>query len=199
MNLGFFASHNGSNMQAIIDACRSGEIKANPALVISNNGDSGAVARAKKEQIPYSVLNARTHASPETLDNAMLNALRQHEVQLIILAGYMKKIGEKILKDYKGRIINIHPALLPKYGGKGMYGSRVHEAVLKAGEKETGVTIHIIDEEYDTGPIIAQTTIPVTDDDTVDSLSKRVLDREHRFLVETVGKIISGEIELENL
>ncbi len=199
MNLGFFASHNGSNMQAVIDACKDGILNANPVIVISNNGDAGAVERAKKEEIPYYVLNTKTHPSSDDLDNAMLDALLQHEVELIILAGYMKKIGEKILKHFNGRIINIHPALLPKYGGKGMYGSRVHEAVLKAGENETGVTIHIIDEEYDTGPIVAQTAISVKDDDTVDSLSKRVLNREHSFLVETVGEIVSGEIDLENL
>jgi phosphoribosylglycinamide formyltransferase-1 len=199
MNLGFFASHNGSNMQAVINACNNGILNANPVIVISNNGDAGAVERAKEEKVPYYVFNSKTHPSPDDLDNAMLHALLQHEVELIILAGYMKKIGEKILKHYKGRIINIHPALLPKYGGKGMYGSRVHDAVLKSGENETGVTIHIIDEEYDTGPIIAQTAISVVDDDTVESLSKRVLEREHSFLVETIGKVVSGEIDLEGL
>jgi phosphoribosylglycinamide formyltransferase-1 len=199
MNLGFFASHNGSNMQAVINACNNGILNANPVIVISNNGDAGAVERAKEEKVPYYVFNSKTHPSPDDLDNAMLHALLQHEVELIILAGYMKKIGEKILKHYKGRIINIHPALLPKYGGKGMYGSRVHDAVLKSGENETGVTIHIIDEEYDTGPIIAQTAISVVDDDTVESLSKRVLEREHSFLVETIGKVVSREIDLEGL
>lgn len=199
MNIGFFASHNGSNMQAVIDACKDGSLDANPSIVISNNGNAGAVKRAKKENIPYYIFNTTTYFSSVDLDNAMLNTLLQHEVELIILAGYMKKIGEKILRHYKGRIINIHPSLLPKYGGKGMYGTHVHEAVLKAGEKETGITIHIVDEEYDTGPIIAQTPISVTDDDTVDSLSKRVLEREHSFLVETIVKVVSEEINLEKL
>ena len=186
-------------MQAVIDACKDGSLDANPSIVISNNGNAGAVKRAKKENIPYYIFNTTTYFSSVDLDNAMLNTLLQHEVELIILAGYMKKIGEKILRHYKGRIINIHPSLLPKYGGKGMYGTHVHEAVLKAGEKETGITIHIVDEEYDTGPIIAQTPISVTDDDTVDSLSKRVLEREHRFLVETIVKVVSEEINLEKL
>ena len=199
MNIGFFASHNGSNMQAVIDACKDGCLDANPSIVISNNGNAGAVKRAKKENIPYYIFNTSTYFSSVDLDSAMLNTLLQHEVELIILAGYMKKIGEKILRHYKGRLINIHPSLLPKYGGKGMYGTHVHEAVLKAGEKETGITIHIVDEEYDTGPIIAQTPISVTDDDTVDSLSKRVLEREHRFLVETIVKVVSEEINLEKL
>ncbi len=199
MNLGFFASHNGSNMQAVIDACKDGILNANPVIVISNNGDAGAVERAKKEEIPYYVLNTKTHPSSDDLDNAMLDALLHHETELIILAGYMKKIGENILNTFRGKIINIHPALLPKYGGKGMYGLNVHEAVLKAEEKETGVSIHIIDEDYDTGPIVAQTSLSIMESDNVESLSKRVLDREHSFLVETIGKIISGEIDLEHL
>ena len=123
MNIGFFASHNGSNMQAVIDACKDGSLDANPSIVISNNGNAGAVKRAKKENIPYYIFNTTTYFSSVDLDNAMLNTLLQHEVELIILAGYMKKIGEKILRHYKGRIINIHPSLLPKYGGKGMYGT----------------------------------------------------------------------------
>ena len=186
-------------MQAVIDACKEGVLKANPVIVVSNNSDAGAIARAKKEHIPYYVLNAKNHPLADDLDNAILDALLRHETELIILAGYMKKIGENILNKFRGKIINIHPALLPKFGGKGMYGLHVHEAVLKAGEKETGVTIHIIDEDYDTGPIIAQTSLSVMEDDTVESLSKRVLEREHSFLVETIGKIVSGEIELKNL
>ena len=199
MNLGFFASHNGSNMQAVIDACKDGVQNATPVIVISNNGDAGAVERAKKEKIPYYVLNIKSHPSSDDLDNTMLDALLRHETELIILAGYMKKIGEIILNTFRGKIINIHPALLPKYGGKGMYGLNVHEAVLKAEEKETGVTIHIIDEDYDSGPIVAQTSLSIMESDNVESLSKRVLEREHSFLVETIGKINSGEIDLENL
>jgi len=199
MNLGFFASHNGSNMQAVIDACKDGVLNATPVIVISNNGDAGAVERAKKEKIPYYVLNIKSHPSSDDLDNTMLDALLRHETELIILAGYMKKIGEIILNTFRGKIINIHPALLPKYGGKGMYGLNVHEAVLKAEEKETGVTIHIIDEDYDSGPIVAQTSLSIMESDNVESLSKRVLEREHSFLVETIGKINSGEIDLENL
>lgn len=186
-------------MQAVIDACKDGVLNATPVIVISNNGDAGAVEKAKKEKIPYYVLNTKSHPSSDDLDNAMLDALLRHETELIILAGYMKKIGEIILNTFRGKIINIHPALLPKYGGKGMYGLNVHEAVLKAEEKETGVTIHIIDEDYDTGPIVAQTSLSIMESDNVESLSKRVLEREHSFLVETIGKIDSGEIDLENL
>lgn len=126
----------------------------------------------------------------------MLTALLSHEVDLLILAGYMKKIGPSVLARFAGRVLNIHPALLPKFGGRGMYGIRVHQAVLAAGESETGVTIHIVDTEYDTGQIIAQTRVPVLTDDNPESLAKRVLEREHSFLIETLQQIVGGEISL---
>ncbi|MGD1119485.1 MAG: phosphoribosylglycinamide formyltransferase [Dehalococcoidales bacterium] len=196
MNIGFIASHNGTNMQAVIKACKEGVLKANPVVVISNNGDSGALLKAKREGIPYYHLSRKTHPVPEQLDNEILNALVSNQVDLVILAGYMCRLGTKTLKYYKGRVINIHPALLPKHGGEGMYGLKVHQAVLASGEKETGVTIHLTDEDYDHGAIIAQSRVPVLPGDTVEVLSERVLEREHSFLVETIDKIINGEIEL---
>jgi phosphoribosylglycinamide formyltransferase 1 len=195
-NLGFLASHNGSNMQAVIAACKAGVLKAGPAAVISNNGDSGALLRAKQEGIPYYHLSSKTYPAPGELDAAILNALVSNQVGLVILAGYMRKLGAQTLRHYKGRVINIHPALLPKYGGEGMYGIRVHEAVLAAGEKETGVTIHLADGDYDRGAIIAQSRVPVLEGDTPEILAERVLAREHSFLVETIGRIITGEISL---
>jgi phosphoribosylglycinamide formyltransferase-1 len=122
--------------------------------------------------------------------------LERHGADTVILAGYMKRLGDITLKAYRGRILNIHPALLPKFGGKGMYGKRVHEAVLAAGEKVTGVTIHLIDENYDTGPIINQCRVPVLENDTADSLSQRVLTHEHRLYVETLQMIADGRIRL---
>ena len=196
MNLGFLASGRGSNMQAVIDACKSGRLAAKPRVVISNNSGSGALARASQEGIPCYHLSGRTHPDPAQLDAAILNALLHHETELVILAGYMKKLGPRTLERYAGRIINIHPALLPKFGGLGMYGARVHQAVLAAGEKETGVTIHMVDAQYDTGAIVAQCRVPVLADDTVESLAQRVLEQEHRFLVETIGKIVSEELTL---
>ncbi len=194
--LGFLASGRGSNMQAVIDAVKAKQLDAEPCVVISNNSTSGAMQRARKEGIPSYHLSSRTHPVPEELDAAIMNTLVSHRVDLVILAGYMKKIGAKTLARFRNRILNIHPALLPKFGGKGMYGSRVHEAVLAAGETETGVSMHIVDGEYDTGPIVAQTRLPVRKDDTVESLSKRVLSREHSFLVETLQKIVSGGLIL---
>jgi len=198
MNIGFLASHNGSNMQAIIDACKAGTLKAIPAVIVSNNGDSGALARAEKEGIPGYHLSSKTYLNPEELDQAILDAMLKHEVDIIVLAGYMKKLGTRTLSRFSGRILNIHPALLPKYGGKGMYGMRVHEAVLAAGETETGVTIHVVDSDYDTGPIIAQARVPVEPTDTAQTLAARVLKQEHILYPEVLKKIITGDIEIPN-
>jgi phosphoribosylglycinamide formyltransferase 1 len=199
LRLGFLASHNGSNMQAVIDACKAGLIKARPAAVISNNSDSGALVRAKKEGIPYYHLSTKTHPEPERLDTTILEALVLNQVDLVILLGYMRKLGPRTLQHFKRRIINIHPALLPEYGGEGMYGIKVHQAVLAAGEKETGVTIHLADKDYDRGEIIAQTKVSVLPDDNETTLAGRVLEQEHILLVETIGKIASGEINLSKL
>ena len=196
MNLGFLASHNGSNMQAIVDACKLGALWAVPAVVISNNSDSGALARARQESIPCYCLNSKIHVSPESLDEAILEALLRHSVDIVVLAGYMKKLGPKTLRRFAGAVLNIHPALLPKFGGKGMYGIHVHEAVLAAGEKETGVSIHLVDEEYDRGPVIAQTRVPVMPDDTPKTLTAQVLEQEHALFPEVLQKIARGEIAI---
>jgi len=183
-------------MQAIIDACKDGRLNAIPRVVISNNPDSPALQRAEKEGIPRHHLSSITHPAPDELDGRIKGVLQEHAVDVVVLAGYMKKIGPKTLEAFRGRILNIHPALLPKYGGKGMYGRHVHEAVLAGGDTETGVTIHIIDAQYDTGPIIAQSKLPIVKGDTVDTLAERVLNREHEFFVETLGRIASGDLKL---
>ena len=196
INIGFLASHNGTNMQAIITACKSGVLNAKPAVVISNNSHSGALLKARQAGIPCYHLSAKTHPVPEELDSAILNALVINKVDLVVLAGYDRKLGVQTLTYYSGKVINIHPALLPKYGGTGMYGILVHQAVLAAREKETGVTVHLADKDYDHGAKIAQSRVPVLSGDTAEILSNRVLEREHSFLVETIGKIITGEINL---
>ena len=196
MNLGFLASGRGSNMQAVIDACKSGRLNARPRIVISNNTASGALQRARREGIAHAHLSSVTHPEPCELDRAICDTLRQHGVDLIVLAGYMIKIGPQTLAEYAGRMVNIHPALLPRFGGEGMYGGHVHEAVLAAGAEETGVTVHVVDAHYDHGPILAQRKVPVHADDTVDSLARRVLEQEHDLLVETLARIASGEIVL---
>lgn len=194
--LGFLASHRGTNMQSIIDACRQGRLAATPAVVISNNGDSPALDRAENEGIPAYHISSRTFPDSDDRDRAIRDTLRRHHVDLVVLAGYMKRLGPATLEAFSGRIINIHPALLPKYGGKGMYGDRVHEAVLEAGDAETGVTVHLVEGDYDSGRILAQKKVPVKSGDTVASLAARVLRVEHETYVETIGRIISGDIRL---
>lgn len=196
--LGFLASHRGSNMQAIIDACNSGRLNAEPVVVISNNGGSGALERAVNEGIPAYCISSKTFADEKERDRMICDTLLRHKVDLVILAGYMKKIGPATLNAFKGKIINIHPALLPRHGGAGMYGMKVHEAVLAAGENETGVTIHLVDEGYDSGRILAQKKVPVNVNDTVETLGERVLRVEHAFYVETLEKILSGDISLSS-
>lgn len=199
VRLGFLVSHGGSNMQAIIDAWKEGRLHAEPAVVISNNSASGGMERARQEGIPAIHLSAATHPDPSDLDAAIARALEAHGVDLVILAGYMKLLGPRTLSRYRGRILNVHPALLPKYGGKGFYGKRVHEAVLAAGERVTGATIHLVDERYDEGPIIAQSQVPVLAGDDADTLAARVLETERRLYVETLERIVQGEIGLDAL
>ena len=196
LNLGFFASHRGSNMQAVIDACKTGILAARPCVVISNNSEAEALVRAKQEVIPAYHFSTKIFPDPVQLDQVILSTLQEHKVELVVLAGYMKRLGEKTLTAYQGRVINIHPALLPKYGGVGMYGMYVHEAVIKSGDQETGVTIHLVDREYDHGEIIAQCRLPVLRGDSGATLAERVLGREHTFLVETLQRIIEGDIVL---
>lgn len=192
--LGILASHRGTNFQAIIDACRDGRLDAKPVVAISNNSDAYALERARASDIPAVHLSSVTHADEDELDTAMVDILREHNVDLLVLAGYMKKLGPKTLKAFEGRIINIHPALLPRHGGQGMYGMNVHRAVIESGDTETGITIHRVQEDYDSGPIIAQRRIPVLSDDTPESLAERVLAQEHEFLIETLNTIISNDL-----
>jgi phosphoribosylglycinamide formyltransferase 1 len=196
MNLALLVSHRGSTMQAVLDACRAGQLRATPCVVISNNRDAEALARARREGIAHHHLSRQTHPSPEALDAAILAALERHRAELVVLAGYLRPLGPRTLARYRGRVLNVHPALLPRHGGPGMYGLHVHDAVLAAGERETGVTIHVVDEVYDHGPILAQRRVAVADGDTATTLAARVLPHEHQLLVETLARIISGELTL---
>lgn len=187
-------------MQVVVGACADRRISdSEVACVISNNSQSGALRFARSQSIPNFHLSSKTHPDPEVLDQEFLSVLKASAVDLIVLAGYMRKLPARTLDEYRGRILNIHPALLPKYGGKGMYGIAVHEAVIASGEQEAGVTIHLVDEEYDHGPVVAQTKVPVLDGDTPESLRERVLSREHDFLVETLSAIASGHLKLESV
>lgn len=190
MKVAVFASHEGSTLQAIIDAIGAGRLPCvELALVISNNADSGALRRAATAGVPTAVLSGRTHPDPERLDEAIRDALARHGIELIVLAGYMKKLGTRVLTAYARRMINTHPALLPKFGGKGMYGLNVHRAVLEAGDAVTGASVHWVEAEYDCGAVIAQVTIPVEPSDTPEVLAGRVKTLERDLLVETVDRL----------
>lgn len=196
LHIAILASHTGTNMQAIIDACRRGDLNGEVCAVISNNSNSQALEKARIAGVPVYHLSNKTHLEEDELDEAIYKVLTESGADIVALAGYMKKLGPKVLKQYKGRILNIHPSLLPKYGGKGMYGTHVHRAVIDAGEKTTGVTIHLVEEEYDTGKIIRQCEIEVLEGDTIDTLSIRVLEKENSFYVETLKLISEGVIKL---
>ncbi len=189
MRLGILASHHGTNFQAVIDACQCGNLAAEVAVAISNNSQSGALVRARAANIPTVHLSSRTHPQAEALDEALLSALTDHQVDLVVMLGYMKKLGSRTLQHFQGRIINIHPSLLPKYGGQGMFGLNVHKAVLESADTETGVTVHYADEHYDTGQMITQVRIQVMPDDSPESLAARVLRQEHKLLVNTLKQL----------
>ena len=186
MNLCVLASGWGSNLSSIIHSRKTGKISSDIVLVISNNSASNALNIARENQIPAVHLSAKQFSSEAEYENRFFELLKQYKVDMIILAGYMKMIPVRIVKEYKNRILNIHPALIPSFCGKGLYGLKVHEAVLEYGAKVTGVTIHLVDEEYDTGPIVIQRTVPVNDNDTAETLQKRVLEVEHEIYPEAI-------------
>jgi phosphoribosylglycinamide formyltransferase-1 len=194
MKLGFLASHGGSSMRAIYAAIQAGQLPAQVQVVISNNSQSDALAFARTAAIPAYHLSVKTEQTAERLDSRMRDLLIAHEVQFVILSGYMKKLGPQTLTAYKDRILNIHPALLPKYGGQGMYGAHVYAAVLAAGEQETGITIHLIDERYDQGRILAQCRMPIFPADTPESLALRVQAREGTFFVDVLRQLAEQDL-----
>ncbi|MGK8522580.1 phosphoribosylglycinamide formyltransferase [Nocardia asteroides] len=183
LRVAVLASHNGSNLRALH---RSQHAGFRIVLVISNNSDSGALRYARDHRIPARHLSARTHADP---DEAIRAALVEHSSDLVVTAGYLKKIGPRTRSEFAGRIINIHPALLPRHGGPGLYGTRVHQAVLDAGDLVTGASVHFVTGEYDAGEVIARAEVPVRPGDTAETLGARVLEAEHTLLPEVVRRI----------
>jgi phosphoribosylglycinamide formyltransferase 1 len=182
IRLAVFASGNGSNLQALIDACKGGKLAARIEVVISNNSDAYALERARIAHIAAIHISKNNHPVNDDYVFALESTLSKYKVDLIVLAGYMKLLPSEIVKKHSGRIINIHPALLPKYGGPGMYGMNVHRAVLASGDKFGGATVHIVDEKYDHGPILIQRHVYINKNDTPESLAARVLTIEHQIL-----------------
>lgn len=194
LKLGFLASGNGSSARAIIGAIQAGDLAAEARVVIANRAEAAALSFAAEQGIATACIP--TKADPEAADGQLTEALVRNGVELVVLSGYLRKLGPQVQARYAGRILNIHPSLLPAFGGHGMYGRRVHEAVVLAGVNESGATIHLADGDYDTGAILAQRSIAVLPDDTAESLETRVTALEPAFFVETLQRIVAGEIEL---
>ncbi|MBP5737852.1 MAG: phosphoribosylglycinamide formyltransferase [Abditibacteriota bacterium] len=184
----------GSNMTAIIEGCESGKINGKVVCVIGVNETAPAVAIAREHGIETVCVPPKT---TENYDDVIFDTLKSRNVDLVCLAGYMRLLGAKIVKEYKNRIMNVHPALIPLFCGKGMYGIHVHTAAIEYGVKVSGATVHFVNEEYDLGPIIAQKTVPVLDDDTPETLAARVLEKEHECYVESVALFSQGKLKVE--
>lgn len=189
INLAVFASGSGTTLQSIIDAIENKKLDAKISVVVSNKKDAYALERASKAGIPTYVINS--HKTKE-IDEELFEVLKNYNIDLIVLAGYLRMIGENLLENY--RIINTHPSLLPKFGGKGMHGMNVHKAVIDAKEKISGVTVHFVNNEYDKGNIIRQTTVEVLDTDNAESLSAKVQAAEKIQLVEVLQDFAENKI-----
>jgi phosphoribosylglycinamide formyltransferase-1 len=197
MKLAFLASNNGSSMQAIVGATSSGELMAVPCLVVSNRRAAPALEFARRHGIRD--LWIPTTTDPQAADARLAAALRETGADLVILSGYLRKLGPLTLEAFAGRVLNIHPALLPKYGGPGMYGRRVHEAVIAAGERESGATVHLVDDQYDHGPVVAQVRVPVLPGDTAEDLERRVTAIEPALFLSTLQQLACGQRTLSAL
>ena len=194
LKLGFLASGNGSSARAIWDASQSGKLAAEARLLVSNRREAKALEWARLAGL--AALHIPTLSDPEAADTALAKAMQDQGVNLIILSGYLRHLGPRTLEDFKGRILNIHPGPLPEFGGEGMFGRRVHAAVIEAGLTESAIVIHGVDAVYDAGPEIVRTHVPVETGDTAQSLEDRVTAIEPAFFVETLVRITKGELQL---
>jgi len=190
LRIAVFASGGGTNLQALLDSAARGDIEGAICAVISNNSGAFALERARNANIAAYHVSFKKYPEHSGFVKALNDIFDNHTINLIALAGYMKLLPVEIIRRYRSRIINIHPALLPKYGGMGMYGINVHKAVLNSGDKVSGATVHFVDEAYDHGPILIQRTVPVEPGDTPEALAARVIEIEHRILPEAVNMFL---------
>lgn len=195
IRIAVFASGTGTTLQAIMDACVQGTISGDVVLVVSNVPGAGALARAQGAGIPAEVVNHRTSSQTE-FEHRLLDLTTRYDVDLVCLAGFMRILSPSCVRPLAGRVMNVHPSLLPAFGGKGMYGERVHTAVLAHGAKITGCTVHLVDESPDGGPIILQRAVPVADDDTAPSLAVRVQAQERQAYCEAISLFAQGRLIL---
>jgi len=193
--IGVLVSGRGTNLQAIIDAVEAKRIRAKVAVVISNVKDAYALKRAERHNIPAIFIDHRKFPDRESFERAVVKELRRYKVELVLLAGFMRILSPYFIKEYRNRIMNIHPALLPAF--KGLYGEKVHKAVLESGAKFSGPTVHFVTEDVDGGPIILQKVVPVYDDDTPETLAKRVLEKEHEVYPEAVKLFVENRLKIE--
>lgn len=185
----------GSNFEAILKASQSGALSASVGLLVTTHEDHGAVKIAREADIPTMILSPSQ--SPAAWEKGVATALHDHKISHVALAGYMRRVGDAILQEYNARIVNIHPALLPSFGGQGMYGAHVHQAVLEYGCKVSGCTVHFVDERYDSGPIIAQRCVPVEDTDTVETLAARIRAVENELYPQCLEWLVRNHLRLE--
>ncbi len=197
IDVAVMASGGGTDFQSIIDASESGEIDARVVLLVTNNPDAYCIERAKKHGIDHVVVDHRGKSRTEH-EKEIVDVLEDYGPDLIVMAGYMRILTDEFVDRYYGKLINIHPALLPLFGGEGMYGEKVHKAVLDAGIKRSGCSVHFVTSEVDGGPIIDQRCVPVKYDDDHDSLSERVKEMEHELLPSVVGAFAEGRVKLED-
>ena len=197
MRLAVFASGGGTNFQAILDAAAEGALSAEVVVCISNTPDAGALSRARKHNVPTAVLQPSSFDGPTAFGDALLDELRQYDVEFVALAGYMVKIPPNVVAAYRNRMTNVHPALLPAFGGKGMYGHHVHEAVLECGAHWSGATVHLVTEEYDQGPIVLQEPVPVYPDDNAATLAERVKSVEHALYPEALRLFAQDRVRMD--
>ena len=194
LRIAVLVSGGGTNLQAIMDAVADGKItNTEIATVISNNKNAYALERAAKAGIPNCCISPKDYADRAQFHEALLAALDEAQVDLIVLAGFLVVIPEMMIRKYRNRIINIHPSLIPKYCGDGFYGMRVHRAVVENGEKESGCTVHYVDEGTDTGEIIAQARVKLDADDTAESVAAKVLEKEHELLPRVVAALCKNQ------
>ncbi|WP_312354885.1 phosphoribosylglycinamide formyltransferase [Aminipila sp.] len=193
LRIAVLVSGGGTNLQAVIDSIEAGRIKeAEIACIISSNPEAFAIKRGIKHGIKTIVIDKKQYPAMSLRTKAIIAALQEERTDLVVLAGYMSVLESELVQAYKGRIINIHPSLIPKFCGKGFYGQHVHKAVLAAGEKVSGATVHFVDEGVDTGPIIMQKQVPVLEGDTPEQLAERVLKVEHEILTEAINRVIGS-------
>lgn len=187
--IGILSSHNGSGFEYIQKACENGILDAQVVVVVSNNSTAKVLQKAASFDIPNFIINANRFPE-QNLDEKITNLLLEFKCDYIFLSGYMKKIEKNLVRKFENKIINTHPALLPKFGGKGMYGKNVHEAVIKSNEKKSGVTIHYVNENYDEGEFILQKDITLEDNETADSLENKIKELEKKAIIEALKKLI---------